>query len=257
MAAVKRDLETRTIMVTGACGGIGSATAIRLAAAGANIVATDLMPEATELVKQIEAAGARGIYVQADVSKEDQVEAVVSEATRAFGRLDGAFNNAGVEQVAVPLHEITPQQWRRAIEIDLTGIFLCLKYQIQAMLTSGGGSIVNTASSLGMVAVPNACEYVAAKHGVVGLTKAAAVEYAVRNIRVNAVLPGGVRTPMVERAMEIPGFAAVFEKLQARHAMGRFGETREIAEAVSWLLSDAASFVTGAAMAVDGGFLAM
>jgi NAD(P)-dependent dehydrogenase (short-subunit alcohol dehydrogenase family) len=256
MAAEMKALAMRTIMVTGACGGIGSATAVRLAGAGANIVATDLMPTAADLLKGIEDAGGRAIYVQADISKEEQVEAVVFEATRAFGKLDGAFNNAGVEQVAVPLHEITPQQWRRAIEIDLTGVFLCLKYQIRTMLTSGGGSIVNTASSLGMVAVPNACEYVAAKHGVVGLTKAAAVDYGVRNIRVNAVLPGGVRTPMVLRAMEIPGFPAIYEKLQARHAMGRFGETHEIAEAVAWLLSDAASFVTGAAMAIDGGFLA-
>ena len=157
----------------------------------------------------------------------------------------------------MPLHELTLEQWERAIRIDLTSVFLCIKHQVKVMLKSGGGAIVNTASSLGQVAIPNASEYVAAKHGVVGLTRAAAAEYGRHGIRVNAVLPGIVLTPMISRLVADPQFSAFFEKVRERHPIGRFGQPHEIAEAVSWLLSDSASFVNGTAFAVDGGYLAI
>ena len=155
------------------------------------------------------------------------------------------------------MHQLTLQQWERALRIDLTSVFLCIKHQVIAMLRSGGGAIVNTASSLGQVAIANASEYVSAKHGVVGLTRAAAAEYGRQGIRVNAVLPGIVMTPMISRLVSDPQFKAFFEKVRERHPIGRFGEPREIGEAVTWLLSDAASFVNGADLAVDGGYLAI
>ena len=170
--------------------------------------------------------------------------------------MDGAFNNAGLEQCALPLHELTTEQWERALRVDLTSVFWCIKYQVLAMMKTGGGSIVNTASSLGQVAIQNASEYITAKHGVIGLTRAAAADYGSKGIRVNAVLPGIIRTPMISRLTEDERFSAFFEKLKDRHPIGRFGEPAEIGEAVKWLLSDAASFMNGAAMAVDGGYLA-
>jgi NAD(P)-dependent dehydrogenase (short-subunit alcohol dehydrogenase family) len=171
--------------------------------------------------------------------------------------LDGAFNNAGLEQCALPLHELSLDQWNRALRIDLTSVFLCVKYQVIAMLKTGGGAIVNTASSLGQVAIANAAEYITAKHGVVGLTRAAAAEYGAKGIRVNAVLPGIVLTPMISRLVADPAFSAFFDKVKERHPLGRFGQPSEIGEAVKWLLSDGASFVNGAAFAVDGGYLAI
>jgi NAD(P)-dependent dehydrogenase (short-subunit alcohol dehydrogenase family) len=196
-------------------------------------------------------------FFPADLASEADIQALVEYAVTSFGKLDGAFNNAGVEQCALPLHQLTLQQWERALRIDLTSVFLCIKHQVIAMLRSGGGAIVNTASSLGQVAIPNASEYVSAKHGVVGLTRAAAAEYGRQGIRVNAVLPGIVMTPMISRLVSDPQFKAFFEKVRERHPIGRFGEPREIGEAVSWLLSDAASFVNGADLAVDGGYLAI
>ena len=182
---------------------------------------------------------------------------LTGHAIKTYGRLDGAYNNAGVEQCALPLHQLTLEQWDRAIRIDLTSVFLCIKYQVIAMLRTGGGAIVNTASSLGQVAIPNASEYIAAKHGVVGLTRAAAAEYGRQGIRVNAVLPGIVLTPMISRLVADPQFSAFFDKVRERHPIGRFGQPNEIGEAVKWLLSDSASFVNGAAMPVDGGYLAV
>ena len=174
-----------------------------------------------------------------------------------YGRLDGAFNNAGLEQCGRPLHELTTEQWERAIRVDLTSVFWCLKYQVIAMLATGGGAIVNTASSLGQVAIPNAAEYIASKHGVIGLTRAAAADYGARGIRVNAVLPGIIKTPMITRLTQDARFKSMFDKAKERHPIGRFGEPAEIGEAVKWLLSGDASFMNGAAMAVDGGYLAV
>lgn len=250
------DLTGRSVIVTGAASGIGAATSARLAAAGAYVAVVDVAPAGEEVADRIRSDGGSADFYPADVTSDEQVESMVAAVVERTGRLDGAFNNAGVEQRNLALHELSRQQWEYAISVDLTGIFVCLKHEIRAMLGHGGGSIVNTASSLGKVAIPNASEYIAAKHGVIGLTLAAAVDYGLRGIRVNAVLPGITNTQMVARIAEDPRFKTYFGKLRERHAMGRFGETREIADAVTWLLSDSSSFVTGAAVPVDGGFLA-
>jgi NAD(P)-dependent dehydrogenase (short-subunit alcohol dehydrogenase family) len=251
-------LEGRTYIVTGAAGGIGREASRVLAEAGAHVVLTDIAVEGgQETVAAMQGEGLSASFVKADLGSETEIRTLIDQAARINGRLDGAFNNAGLEQCALPLHELTLEQWNRALRIDLTSVFLCLKYQVTAMLKSGGGSIVNTASSLGQVAIANASEYIAAKHGVVGLTRAAAAEYGGKGIRVNAVLPGIVLTPMISRLVADPAFSAFFDKVKERHPIGRFGQPREIGEAVKWLLSDAASFVNGAAFAVDGGYLAV
>jgi NAD(P)-dependent dehydrogenase (short-subunit alcohol dehydrogenase family) len=236
-------LQGKIIIVTGAGGGIGRAASLVLAHAGATVVVRN--------------HGGQADFVKADLSCEEDVRALVERTVLTRGRLDGAFNNAGLEQCAVPLHELTTAQWDRAIRVDLTSVFWCIKYQVIAMLKTGGGAIVNTASSLGQVAIRNASEYIAAKHGVIGLTRAAAAEYGAQGIRVNAVLPGIIKTPMISRLTEDARFSAFFEKLKERHPIGRFGEPAEIGEAVKWLLSDAASFMNGAAMACDGGYLSI
>jgi NAD(P)-dependent dehydrogenase (short-subunit alcohol dehydrogenase family) len=251
-------LQGKNLIVTGAGGGIGRATSIVLAAAGANVVVSDIVEGAGRVtVDAVQEGGGTALFVKADLASEAEVRALVERAVSAYGRLDGAFNNAGLEQCALPLHELTTEQWERALRVDLTSVFWCLKYQVLAMLATGGGAIVNTASSLGQVAIPNASEYITAKHGVVGLTRAAAAEYGSRGIRVNAVLPGIIRTPMIARLTEDTRFSAFFDKLKDRHPIGRFGEPSEIGEAVKWLLSDAASFMNGAAMACDGGYLSI
>jgi NAD(P)-dependent dehydrogenase (short-subunit alcohol dehydrogenase family) len=253
-----RALEGRTVIVTGAGGGIGRGACLVLAKAGAHVVVTDVIVEAgNATVDAVRGAGGEATFIRADLGVESEIERLVAQAGAISGRLHGAFNNAGVEQCARPLHTLTTEQWERAIRVDLTSVFWCVKYQVLAMLETGGGAIVNTASSLGQVAIANAAEYVAAKHGVVGLTRAAAADYGAKGIRVNAVLPGIVRTPMIARLTEDPGFKAFFERLRDRHPIGRFGEPSEIGEAVAWLLSDAASFMNGAAMAVDGGYLSI
>lgn len=251
-------LSGQSIIVTGAASGIGRATAKVLANAGARVVVSDVTADAGQAtVAEVVAAGGTASFFKADMSIERDVAALVEYAVATYGRLDGAFNNAGISQLGKPLHELTTAEWDRAQLVDLTAVFWCIKYQVMAMLRTGGGAIVNTASSLGQVAIANAAEYVAAKHGVMGLTRAAAAEYASSGIRVNAVLPGIVRTPMVLALAEEPAFATFLTKLQDRHPIGRFGEPAEIGEAVAWLLSGAASFVNGAAMPVDGGYLAI
>ncbi len=251
-------LEGKVIIVTGAAGGIGKETSRVLSAHGARLVLTDIDKAGGEaLAAELSANGREAIFLPADLGSESDIEALVAKTVSHFGWLDGAFNNAGVEQKNKLLDELTLEEWERAIRIDLTAVFLCIKYQVRAMLANGGGAIVNTASSLGQVAIPCASEYVSAKHGVVGLTRAAGADYGARGVRVNAVLPGVTKTPLIERLMEEPSFAAIKDRLIARHPMGRFGEPREIGEAVAWLLSDAASFMNGAAVACDGGYLSI
>lgn len=250
-------LDGKVVLVTGAAGGIGSAACGVLAEAGARLVISDIARDAGEaLAEALRAAGHEAVFAAADLASEAQIKDLVASAMARFGRLDGAFNNAGMEQHNTPIDQLTLEQWDSVIRIDLTAVFLCIKHQVPAMLESGGGSIVNTASGLGQIAIPNAAEYVAAKHGVIGITRAAAADYGARGIRVNAILPGIVRTPMIERLASDPTFGAHIEKLRMRHLMQRFAEPHEIGEAAKWLLSDGASFVNGIALAVDGGALA-
>lgn len=251
-------LSGKVVIVTGAAGGIGHDAARVLARAGARLVLTDVAADGGEAAAEaVRGEGGDAFFVAADLASEADVESLVARTVAHYGRLDGAFNNAGVEQKNKPVDELSLAEWNRAIAIDLTAVFLCIKYQVRAMLASGGGAIVNTASSLGQVAIPGASEYIAAKHGVVGLTRAAGADYGARGVRVNAVLPGIIETPMISRLSTDPDFSAMFDRLRARHPIGRFGQPSEVGEAVAWLLSDAASFVNGAAVAVDGGYLSV
>jgi NAD(P)-dependent dehydrogenase (short-subunit alcohol dehydrogenase family) len=253
-----KELDGRAIVVTGAGGGIGRAASLSFAAAGAKVVVSDRDEKGgEETVEQIVSQGQTALFVRTDVANEDSVAGMVEMALTKFGRLDGAFNNAGIAQSHKALHEISLEEWQRVIDIDLTGVFLCMKYEIEAMLKHGGGSIVNTSSILGVVGMPIAGEYTAAKHGVIGLTKAAAVDYGTRGIRVNAVLPGLIMTPIVVEALRAPAYASHFDEIKAKHLVGRPGQPEEVAAAAKWLLSDAASFATGHSMAVDGGWTAV
>jgi NAD(P)-dependent dehydrogenase (short-subunit alcohol dehydrogenase family) len=250
-------LQGKSLIVTGAGGGIGRAACLVLSEAGAKVIVTDINEEGGKAtVEAVASNGGTADFIKADLSREDEVKALVAQAVSTYGRLDGAFNNAGLEQCALPLHELTTEQWERALRVDLTSVFWCIKYQVTAMLSTGGGAIVNTASSLGQVAIKNAGEYITAKHGVVGLTRAAAADYGARGIRVNAVLPGITLTPMISRLVSDENFKPIFDRILERHPIGRFGQPSEIGEAVKWLLSADASFMNGAALAVDGGYLA-
>ena len=252
------ELDGKVVIVTGAGGGIGRASCLVLAEAGARVVVSDISGDAgEETAAAVRDAGYEAVFVKTDLASEQAIAALVASAVKTYGRLDGAFNNAGLEQRNKPLVDLTLEEWDHAIRIDLTAVFLCIKYQVPAMLATGGGAIVNTASSLGQVGLANAGEYVSAKHGVIGLTRAAGAEYASRGVRVNAILPGITRTPMIARLSDDPTFSGMFDRLRARHPIGRFGEPSEIGEAAKWLLSDASSFVNGAAIAVDGGYLSI
>ena len=251
-------LAGNVVIVTGAARGIGRAAALAVSEAGANVTLVD-RDEASlhEVVEEISRKGVRALAIATDLAKEEGVARMVQRTVAEFGRLDGAFNNAGVEQRNTPLHELTEEQWDFVMNVNLKGVFLCMKHEIAAMLESGGGAIVNTSSALGRVGIPNAAEYCASKGGVLGLTKGAALDYGPKNVRVNAVLPGVIRTPMIESLVAQPQFADLLPALEARHPIGRLGLPTEVADAVVWLLSDRASFVHGAEIAVDGGYLAI
>lgn len=247
--------EGKVALVTGAGSGIGRATALVFAREGAKVVVSDIVVEGgEETVQQIKAAGGEAIFVKADVSKGADVEALITQTVETYGRLDCAFNNAGIEGGVKPTIDCTEEEFARTIAVNLTGVWLCMKYEIQQMLSQGGGTIVNTASVAGLVGFPGLPDYVASKHGVLGLTKTAALEYAKSGIRVNAVCPGVIQTPMVERGAQLsPGFDELAVSMEP---VGRFGQPVEIGEAVVWLCSEAASFVTGHPMTVDGGLVA-
>ncbi|AUW58105.1 oxidoreductase [Sphingobium sp. SCG-1] len=251
-------LDGKSLIVTGAGGGIGAAAAQVLAAAGARLVLSDNNREAGEAAADaVRRGGGEAIFIPADLASEQEIASLVARTVDTYGKVDGAFNNAGVEQRNKPLDELTLEEWELAIRIDLTAVFLCIKHQVKAMLAGGGGSIVNTASSLGQVGLAGASEYCAAKHGVVGVTRAAGADYGSRGVRVNAILPGITATPMIERLSKDVHLADIFERLKLRHSMHRFGQPSEIGDAVAWLLSDQASFVNGATIAVDGGYLSI
>ena len=253
---MKKMLDGKVILVSGGGGGIGSAACAVLAEHGARLVVSDINQTAGETVaKSVCKAGGEAIYLEADLESEAAIEQLVAETLAHYGRLDGAFNNAGVEQSNIPLTELSLEQWERALRIDLTAVFLCIKHQAPAMLLSGGGAIVNTASGLAQIAIANAAEYVSAKHGVVGLTRAAAVELGGQNIRVNSVLPGIVETDLISRLAEQPEFKAFLGRSKDRHLMGRFPAPREIGEASVFLCGDEASYITGEVLRVNGGML--
>lgn len=248
-----RSLEARTALVTGAGSGIGRAIAEHFAAEGARVVASDIDEAGgSETVARIQAGGGRAIFVRADSSKPADNEALVRSAVDEFGALHVAVNNAGISGPSAPVGEYPIDDWDRVIAVNLSGVFYGMRYQIPALLASGGGSIVNIASILGQVGFRNAPAYVSAKHGVVGLTRTAALEYGARKIRVNAVGPGFIQTPLIEKNLT----PEAREGLVALHPIGRLGESPEVAELVTWLASDKASFVTGGYYAVDGGYLA-
>ena len=251
-----RSLSGKVALVTGGGSGIGRATGLTFAREGAKVVIADVAVEGgEESVRMIEDVGGEAIFVRADVSKAADVEVLVKKAVEAYGRLDCAHNNAATRKgPRVPTHEYPEDEWDRIISVDLKGIWLCMKYEIQQMLRQGSGAIVNTSSINGLVAGKNDCPYVAGKHGVIGITKTAAIEYARSGIRVNAVCPSSIDTPRTRHLKTFdPGAEA---QILDESPIGREGEPIEVAEAVVWLCSDAASFVTGHAMAVDGGFLA-
>lgn len=248
-------MQDKVALVTGASSGIGRATALAFAREGAKVVVADMnLVGGEETVRLVKAAGGKAVFVQTDVSQATSVEAMITTAVETYGRLDCAHNNAGVEGVLSRTAEQTEEDWEPVIRINLKGVWLCMKYEIPRMLEQGGGAIVNTSSGAGLIGVKRMPAYVASKHGVVGLTKTAALEYAKSGIRVNAVCPGVIQTAMVERVTG--NRPDVLDKMIAAEPVGRSGQPEEIAEAVVWLCSDAASFVTGHAMAVDGGAVA-
>ncbi len=244
----------KVAIVTGASSGIGRAAALRYAQEGASVIVSDVAKEGgEETVAMIQRAGGEAAFVKADVSDAGDCESLVKKTVDKYGRLDFACNNAGIGGEVNSVADYSVKGWQKVIEVNLSGVFYCMKYEIPQMLAAGGGAIVNMASVLGSAGFAGSPAYVAAKHGVVGLTQNAALEYSSRGIRVNSIGPAFIRTPMIEALEEDPN---AYNMLVSLHPIGRLGKPEEVAELVVWLSSEAASFVTGSYYPVDGGYLA-
>jgi len=252
---MEKIFQNQVALVTGGSYGIGQATAIAFAQRGANVVIADWKEdEERTTINRIKSEGSEAIFVQCDIAKGSDVQHLMDTIINIFGRLDYAFNNAGIEGMMAPTHECTEENWDKTMDINIKGIWLCMKQEILQMRQQGKGAIVNCASVAGLNGFANLPAYVVSKHGMIGLTKTAAMENATAGIRINAVCPGVIHTAMIDR---VTGKNPEAEKqYTAMEPVGRMGRPEEVAEAVVWLCSDAASFVTGIAMPVDGGFVA-
>lgn len=240
----------KVAFITGAANGIGRAAAVAFAAEGARITILDRTEDAlADTVAAVKASGGEVLVIACDVSDPEQVEAAVARTIERFGRLDVAFNNAGVENKAAPVHEIDLAEWDRILGINLRGTFTCMKHELAQMVAQGSGVVINTSSGAGIRGVAGGAGYAASKHAIIGLTRSAALDYAAQNIRVNAVLPGNIETPMMDRFT-----GGDIQKAIDLEPVGRLGKPEEIAEAVLWMASDLGGFVTGAATVVDGGW---
>jgi NAD(P)-dependent dehydrogenase (short-subunit alcohol dehydrogenase family) len=255
-----KSFQDKVALITGGSSGIGRATAVAFAREGAKVVVTSRREnEGKETVGLIKEVGSEGLFIRTDVSKEVDVKAMVEGTVKAYGHLDYAFNNAGIEGNIAPLPEQTVDDYESVLGINVRGVFLSMKYEIPQMLKNGGGAIVNMSSILGLIGFPGMALYIASKHAVIGLTKSAALEYAKSGIRINAVGPGVIDTDMVDRFIGKVGGGKEEEMRQqvaAMHPIGRTGKPEEIASAVLYLCSDGASFVTGQTLALDGGYTA-
>jgi NAD(P)-dependent dehydrogenase (short-subunit alcohol dehydrogenase family) len=249
---MEKYLEGKTAIVTGAGSGIGAATAVLFAQVGAQVVLSDINEKGgNEILKQIESSKGSAFFIRADVSNTNECKDLVERTIHKFGKLDIAFNNAGIAGEQNAIADMSIEGWGKVIDINLSSVFYCMKYEIAAMLKNGKGSIVNMSSILGQVGFANSAAYVAAKHGVVGLTQNAALEYSSKNIRINAVGPAFINTPLLSALDE-----QMKQFLVKIHPIGRLGKAEEVAELVAWLSSDKASFATGAYYPLDGGYLA-
>ena len=250
-----QELQGRVAIVTGGTSGIGRDTAVLFAKAGAKVVVAGRREaEGNETVEQVRASGGDGFFVKTDVAKAADVENLVQQTVRKYGKVDVAFNNAGIEGVWSPIADQTEADWDATIDINLKGTWLCMKHQIRQMVQQGkGGAIVNMASVAGWIGAPGAAAYCSSKHAVIGLTKSAALETAADGIRINVICPAVIETPMGDRIFGSPEIKPVMESF---HALGRFGTPMEVAEAVLWMCTDRASFMTGQSLILDGGFLA-
>jgi len=248
------DLKDKVALVTGAGSGIGKAVALIYAYEGAKVIVSDIVPQKGQItVDEIRSKGGQAIFIKADTSSPEENKSLVEQALEQYGALHIACNNAGIGGPAAPTGEYPIDGWQKVIGVNLSGVFYGMRYQIPAMLKSGGGCIVNMASILAQVGFKNAVAYVAAKHGIIGLTQNAAIEYATQNIRINAVGPAFIKTPLIESAMD----EASIQGLASLHPIGRIGEPEEVAELVLWLSSGKSSFVTGSYYPIDGGYLAV